>query len=206
MKFAITGILLSTFFSLHAQINAGHPDDHSFHVFEGGFALGINASQVDGDLIAGFNKLGLNTGPVLDINFSQNWFLSMELLFTQKGSRSTLNDNLPYTLRIDMDYIEVPVLMNYNDKQHLIFQAGLAYGRLFKVQQIVDGIVEPNSGAFYNSELSYVLGGTFLIGKNRHFGANIRYQGSITSVGKSSNPKTIGLANRLLSFRALYYF
>jgi hypothetical protein len=43
------------------------------------------STQVDGDDLAGFNKIGINVGPIIHINFNPNWSASMELLYSQKG-------------------------------------------------------------------------------------------------------------------------
>lgn len=198
--------MLCTPFYLFAQINAGDPNDQDFHVFEGGLSAGINFSQVDGDDLAGFNKLGFQAGPILHINWTQNWSTSFEILFTQKGSRTRPDPNIINTYKLTMNYAEIPVLMNYNDKNRLIFQAGLAYGRLFSVDEKINGYANTNNDAFYNSELSYVVGGTILLGENKHWGANVRYQGSITTVGESSNANVLGLVNRVIAFRGTYYF
>ncbi len=203
IKIAVFAGLIGCIQFCNAQINAGNPEERTFHVFEGGFSAGFNASQVDGDSAGGFNRLGFNAGPLLHVNFSPQWFVSLEILFNQKGSRSTDADNLPYVYRLRMNYAEVPVLINFNDKNRLIFQAGAAYGRLFSVQALFNGFDVENDDDFFNDEISYILGGSILVGEKKHFGVNVRYQGSITAVGKSA---TTGLVNRLISFRGVYYF
>lgn len=200
----ITFFLIS--FSVKAQINAGEKDDNTFHVFEGGISAGFNFSQVDGDNYAGFNKLGINAGPIVHINFTPNWNVSMEVLFSQKGSRTKPDPNNYNTYYLAMNYVEIPIMANYNDKNRLIFQAGAAYGRLFTVKEEINGILNNNTEAFYTDEISYIVGGTFLLGENKHWGINARYQGSITAVGDSPNPTVIGLVNRLLTLRGVYYF
>lgn len=192
--------------SAQAQINAGDPNSNEFRLFDGGFSAGANFSQVDGDNYAGFNKPGINAGPIIHINFNPNWSVSLELLYSQKGARSKPDPNVVNTYLLRMDYAEVPVLANYNDKNRVIFQAGVAYGRLVNVLEEINGIDNQNEEAFASDELSYIIGGTFLLGEMKHFGINFRYQGSITSVGASANPQVVGLVNRLLTLRGIYYF
>lgn len=206
MRINILLAFLAGTITLNAQINAGNPESTTFTVFEGGIYAGMNLSQVDGDNYAGFNKLGLNAGPVVHINFTPTWSVSLEIDYTQKGSRSKPDPNNFNTYHLSMQYVEVPVLANYNDKNRLIFQAGLAYGRLFGVKEVINGVTNSNTEAFYNDELSYVVGGTFLIGDLKHFGVNVRYEGSITAVGVSANPNVVGLVNRLITIRGVYYF
>ncbi len=208
MRIIILTVFFLSWFSLNAQINAGEENDNTFHVFEGGFALGFNMSQVHGDLFSGFNKLGLNAGPVLHINFSENWFLKMEILFTQKGSRATPSQtiNLGYTYNLRFNYVEIPVMIGYNDKNRLLFQAGAGYGRLFSVIEEIQGVNTTNENNYENSEISYIIGGTILLGEKKHYGLDVRYQGSITSVGVPRDPTFPGLVNALISIRGIYFF
>lgn len=202
--FFATIVFLTTV--LRAQINAGDPKNKDFRLFEGGLVAGANFSQVDGDNYAGFNKIGLNAGPIVHINLNPTWSIILELLYSQKGARSKPDPTIVNTYKLVMDYAEVPVLINYNDKNRLLFQAGFVYGRLVNTQEEINGINNNNEGAIYADELSYILGGTFLVGEMKHFGVNFRYQGSITSVGVSANPQVVGLVNRLISLRGIYYF
>jgi len=206
MRIIAVFFLLSTSFALRAQINAGDPDDNTFHLFEGGVIAGFNMSQVHGDYHGGYNKLGLVGGPVLHINFNRSWFVSTAMLYNQKGARSTPKDYHGYTFKLSFDYVEVPVLINYNDKNRLIFQAGLAYGRLFNIVEEINGNDDGDYEQFFKDEISYVVGGTVLAGEKKHFGINFTYEGSVTSVGVPYDPAAIGLVNNLLSLRGIYYF
>jgi hypothetical protein len=199
-------IFLSTSFSLCAQqVDYGIGGSKAFQVFDAGLEIGVNASQVDGDNLAGFNKIGLTTGVIANVNFSKNWFLSFELLYTQKGSHTAPGAYNTYTLK--MNYAEVPVLFNYNDRNRLLFGAGLAYGRLFGTKEYINGYENTiEDGTYFTNELSYILSGTFLAGQKKNIGINFRYQGSITSVGKSSNVLVSGLVNRLICLKGIYYF
>jgi len=204
MRIIISLLLFLSCSSLFAQINAGDPNDNDFHLFDAGFSAGFNFSQVDGDDLAGFNKLGINAGPIVHVNFSKNWSASLELLYSQKGARTKPNTINFNTYALALDYAEVPILANYNDKNRLIFQAGLAYGRLINIKEEINGITLSNT--YYDDELSYIIGGTFLIGEKKHWGVNVRYQGSITTIGPSANPAILGKVNRLISLRGVIYF
>jgi hypothetical protein len=206
MRIIIISTLLLASLTTQAQISAGNPNDNEFHLFDAGFTLGVNLSQVDGDYYAGFNKIGLTAGPIIHVNFNPNWSASLELLYSQKGSRSKPDPNNVNTYLLILDYAEVPVLINYNDKNRLMFQAGLAYGRNIKAFEEVNGIDTNGGEEIEGDELSYIVGGTFLIGEMKHWGANIRYEGSITKIGPSPNLKVVGLVNRLIAVRGIYYF
>lgn len=197
---------LACVFRVHGQIQHGSKDK-DFRLFDAGAAIGFNASQVDGDNLAGFHKLGWNAGAVAHVNFDPHWSVSFELLYTQKGSRTYPDPDLINTYKLTLHYAEIPVLLNYNDKNRILFHAGLAYGRLFKFKELINGLENQNNeNAFHKDELSYLFGITALVGQEKHFGVNLRYQGSITSIGKSANPKVPGMTSRLISLRGMYYF
>lgn len=200
-------IFLCTCFSLRAQIQHGKDDD-KFRLIDAGPVIGFNASQVDGDLYAGFYKFGINAGAAANINFNQQWSLGFEILFSQKGAHSNFSENNTNDVyNLTLNYAEIPVMINYKDQNRMIFSAGLAYGRLLEYKLIYNGSVIRNDDAYYNDELSYHIGGTLLTGENKHFGINLRYQGSITAIGVASpNSRLAGAINRLISVRGIYYF
>src|SRR5688500_17244565 len=57
------------------------------NTFYGGPVLGFNFTQVDGDNYAGYNKVGLNIGGIVYTKFGSDFAASMEISYTQKGSR-----------------------------------------------------------------------------------------------------------------------
>jgi hypothetical protein len=200
----IAAFLIAT--GLQAQIAHGNKDDN-LRVFDAGVALGLNFSQVHGDNLAGFNKIGFTGGVLTHINFDPNWSIGLEVNYSQKGSATFPDPNDPFEYKLSMQYAEIPVLVNFNDKNRLIFSGGLAYGRLFSVREVVNGNETSNiSEAISNDELSFIMGGTILIGEMRHFGANFRYQRSITTVGESAQRNVPGLINVALTIRGIYYF
>lgn len=206
MKKLLFLFFLCTTFSLHAQIQHGEDDDE-FRLIDAGIIAGANFSQVDGDFLAGFNKLGFNGGAIAQINFNQSWSIGFEIDYSQKGSRTRPDPDIINTYKLKFNYAEIPVFVNYKDHNRLIFSAGLAYGRLFSFAEYINGYetIYPES-PFKKDELSYHIGGTFLIGENKHFGVNFRFQESIIVIGPSNMPNVVGLANRLLSLRGVYYF
>lgn len=190
-----------------AQIMHGN-DDKQFRLFDAGFIGGLNFTQIHGDNLAGFNKLGVQAGAIAHINFNPEWSLAFEVLYTQKGSSTAPDPNNfnPNELKIRLDYTEIPVLINYNDQNRIIFSAGVAYGRLLRAEREENGLfVDGFEESMNATDLSYVLGGTILVGESRHVGLNFRYQQSFIRVGPSTQPNVPGLINVVLSLRAIYY-
>jgi hypothetical protein len=107
----------------------------------GGAILGFNASQVDGDQLAGYHKAGLNLGLTGIIPINKKMAVGMEILFNQKGSVKNPNPKDPsassYKLRLD--YLDVPVLFMFKDKEKAIFSSGFSYGTLVNFFESVNG-------------------------------------------------------------------
>ena len=113
-------------------------------VFYGGLIAGANFAQVDGDYFAGYHKVGVNAGGIVYAQLAKHVALSMELLYSQKGSKSngpeaslTLPNTYILNYGINNDYAEVPVMINYFDKRKSHFGIGLSYSRLVSSNEVL---------------------------------------------------------------------
>src|SRR6188474_2797152 len=81
----------------------------------GGVIFGMNASQIDGDDYAGYRKVGLNFGFYGQIPVSKRFFLSTEILYSQKGAKNPVTPNTPvqYWYTWNIQYAEIPLLIHY---------------------------------------------------------------------------------------------
>lgn len=118
--------------------------------FDAGFVLGPSFSQIEGDDVAGYKKLGLNAGIMVEANFSDDLVASMEILYVQKGSASLLVNNQDFTndFKIVHEYVEIPFVVSYQDKGGMNFGAGLApsyhlRSRLFSLGEEEEGFFDP---------------------------------------------------------------
>lgn len=98
----------------------------------GGFILGVSPSQVSGDRLSGFNKVGLTGGLLAKTALSEKVDIEIELLYVQKGSRKPIDpDNNDYEeYKLELNYAEVPLIFQYRFNDKWIFDAGVSYGRL----------------------------------------------------------------------------
>ena len=164
--------------------------------FGGGVILGFNAAQMDGDRAAGYNKVGLNAGlrGTVRLNEDGRWLLSTELLFSQRGARSVERDYFIRDWNATLNYIEIPVMINYLDwlqegghyKVH--FTAGLSYGRLFS-SKISETFTHPTEAVnlFQQNDVSYTMGVSYFI--SRHWGFTARYSRSLNYIFHPKNYK-----------------
>lgn len=99
---------------------------------------GMNLAQVDGDEVYGFYNPGLNLGVQAMAPLGNNFFLTVETNFNQKGAyqgRQSI-DSLTREYDLTLNYAEVPVILHYNDKNILTAGLGFAYGRLLNATEI----------------------------------------------------------------------
>ncbi len=136
--------------------------------FLGALSVGMNLTQVDGDEVYGYNKVGLNVGPSVILPFGKNkkWSITMELLFSQQGSRQkstyaakdTIADSTKTGYydgyRLFLNYIQVPVIVHFTDKRIIAGGIGFSYSQLVGVTEYED----------YNDNRGWVRTATSLSG------------------------------------------
>ncbi|MBL7813477.1 MAG: outer membrane beta-barrel protein [Saprospiraceae bacterium] len=167
--------------------------------FGGGVVAGFNASQMDGDNAAGFNKVGGTIGlrATMQPSDVSKWLWTLDMLFSQRGSRSSQNDAGPIR-SATLNYLEVPLLVNYRDWKvtdksgnefyKVYFTAGLSYGRLFSYK-ISDNFTHPKAvwDVFEKNDVAYTGGLSYFV--NRHWGFNWRYTRSANFLFHPKNHK-----------------
>lgn len=117
----------------------------------GAVSAGINLSQVDGDEVYGFKKVGFNGGPSVIIPFGKDkkWSVTLELLFSQQGSRQKSVYPISNTIdsaragfydgyRLSLNYVQIPVIVHFTDKRFLAGGLGFQYGQLVGVTEYED--------------------------------------------------------------------
>lgn len=154
--------------------------------FQGGLLAGINTSQITGDDLAGYNKLSLTFGAFVKTKLSDKSSLQMEIAYLGKGSHKNLNpkDSIPTLYLLRLRYIEVPLVFQYNLTSKLSLETGPSLGVFFGSRE--EDLYGDMSGMyssreqFKRFELSYTVGGTWIINPKWHF--NIRSANSIFPV------------------------
>lgn len=206
--------------------------------FIGGVVGGMNITQIEGDQVFGYKKAGLNLGGMvmLPLDRKQRFFITTELLYTQKGAyQSNFKgsvESFPYddTLLIDpsfdeiksiyykirLDYVEVPVVIHYEDKlTGFAVGVGASWSRLVNYQETVFGhrlYTDLNSGRYKRNDWSFIIDVKIPVYKALKL--NFRYQYSLVPMGAertfySGNnvaPFTRVPYNNVLTFRVLYTF
>lgn len=179
--------------------------------FNGAVVFGFNAAQIDGDNLAGYDKLGLMGGVKLDYRLDNPWYLSLELLYSQRGSQSELRSDGSVPLRkINLQYVEIPLLIRYKDwwvpeegYYKVDAEAGFSYAYLFNSNSS-QGSFSWETDDFSQNDISFTLGANFYV--NKHWGFGARYTRSITRLYINPDTGERDLLGYFLSFKSYYQF
>ena len=202
-KFAI--LLCCGFLTTHIQAQN----------FGGGVILGLSTSQVGGDDLGGFNKAGLLVGTFVNKSISELLIGQMEMTFIHKGSiNPNMNDSehKDYGQEdISSSYIEIPLLLQYQQNSNLIIEGGV------QLAYLINGYYNNLNGEipiysvdpFIEYDLGLLLGIDYR--HSEHISLNTRLSNSILPIGaedydgeNSYNSSRKGKYNSVLSF-AIHY-
>lgn len=177
--------------------------------FKAGLIGGFNAAQIDGDLLAGYNKFGFHAGGTVAVQVADKWRTSIEFLYSQKGSRSSADEviNHGFVTRFSLDYVEIPVMINYVDGGFML-NAGLSFGRVVRVREVFIGAdLLELEGQYFNKNTGNLLAGLGYF-FNDHVGIEVRYSYSpfIMVDYKNSPSFDQGYIGKSLTFRTVYMF
>jgi hypothetical protein len=183
----------------------------------GAAIVGLNATQVDGDEVYGYKNFGLNAGLSAIVPFNNKWSVSVENIYSEKGAHQRVKylDSLDGSYDLKLNYLEVPVLLLFTDKDIVTFGAGMSWGRLVKVWEQRNGYEMPattlESGIYRSSDLNFLLDVRFRVFERLRF--NARYAYSIRPIAtreiidsKTGRPNIRDQYNGLFSFRLIYVF
>jgi hypothetical protein len=151
--------------------------------FGGGIYGGISTSQVSGDGIGGFHKVGGWAGAFTDYRFTPRSALQFEISFIQKGSRQTptVKNNSDFRLH-NHNMIEVPIIYRWYGIKNMSIeigtQVGIILSTLDRIENISENSETRNNPAFKKAEWSGAAGLSYYFWKSK-IEVNMRYSNSI---------------------------
>lgn len=177
--------------------------------FIGSVVAGANFAQIEGDNVHGFTKVGFNggLGLTLPLNRKQTWQLSVELLYSMKGSvkkysqpgdfdtivwAPSMYDDVDRSVPFDpktkcnitLDYVQVPVLIHYEDNYSgCTFGLGFAWGRLVRAHEVYYGFTRTTtvrSGTYKKNDWSVIA--DFNVRLYKNLSLNFRWEYSIVPI------------------------
>lgn len=195
---------------LNAQdiLDAPIEDKIGRQTFRAAPIVGINMSQVDGDSLAGYHKVGLVAGAYGQIKINQLFAVGIEALYSQKGSRANKpflsGSNIISSYSLSFNYAEVPITLRYTDR-YIHFYAGGSLAQMLNYKEVENGVnlSDLDSIPFYKKQdYNYLIGIVFFPYKG--IGIDLRYQRSFRNIiaikGNGSQ------VNKLISLRLMYLF
>jgi hypothetical protein len=180
---------------------------------------GLNACQIDGDDLAGFDKVGLTGGVKAIMLFDSPFRINMEFLYSERGSRpDILNPEYDPDIHIKLKYAELPLYVSYGDwwqedgKFYKVdVHGGLSYARLisastFDYYHSSDMSLDLLVPYFNENDISWFIGVDYRM--SQHWGLAGRYTRGITPLlsPEKHDLSAPTLISYFLTFRFEYYF
>jgi hypothetical protein len=128
-----------------------------------GIKGGANITKVDGEAMSNEFNFGYHLGGFAEVGFGKKWFIEPELLWSQIQTQ-TGNDfediitgavNGAKNQSIKLNYLTIPITLNYRLLDWLSLQAGPQFGALLDDSQ---NLLENGKAAFSSGDLC-LLGG-----------------------------------------------
>ncbi|OFX79409.1 MAG: hypothetical protein A2X12_00250 [Bacteroidetes bacterium GWE2_29_8] len=178
-------------------------------IIRGGIASGVNLSQVDGDRYYGYRKKGLNVSAFALMPIYKNFYFNAEICYSQKGSKEKPyypTDTTDGSYKLFLDYAEMPIMINYFDKNIVLAGAGIVFGRLVRTEEWYNSSkVTYSKNPYSSNDISWVANVAFKLKKG--FYLNLRYQYSLGKIRtKSFDNEIRNQFNNLVSIRLMYIF
>ena len=155
--------------------------------FGGGLVLGLSSSQVNGDDLGGFNKAGILMGIFTNKLIYSSINFQIEMNFIMKGSDNknmTKIEHKDYNRPdITLSYIEIPLLLQYQQNNLLDIESGILFGYLINgYYNDLNGKLNSDINPFIKYDIGLLVGLTYKYSEKIYF--NTRISNSIIPIGQ----------------------
>ena len=208
MKNAVHHIILGLFLVLVNSVGYSQ-------LFKGEVIVGMNKSQVDGDYQFKFKKTGFEGGVGVVAPIYKNWSLSLETLYSQKGSKQKklYEDSLDGSYLLKLNYVSVPFMVQYTDRDVVSAGVGISYNRLVFAEEYKDGYKVDSVSVLTNvfDRDDWQAFGDVRVRLYNNLILNARYSYSIDKIAtrmmidpENGKPQERDFYNNLWTFRLIY--
>ncbi len=150
--------------------------------FRAGLQFGITPSQVDGDGISGYNKIGLRAGAFVERDINDKVFFFTDLSFTMKGSRVASSKNVNFDqVELTTNYIDWGLYAGYRFSEKIDFKAGLIPSVLIYDKETTAGGIEILGENPFRA-VNLLISGGLNYSFSKHFSVDATYNYSIISI------------------------
>ena len=171
--------------------------------FDAGLLGGFSTSQVTGDNLSGFNKLGSRFGAYISYPINKKMNYQLEMQYLEKGSKKPFTENSPETYLFELNYIELPTTLNYQVKKGIYIESGIGTAFLVDYKE-QDEIADINTDKPNTFAIDFLLGIQYQFKKNLKL--NIRYANSISRIRKHASEEELGLNSGQFSSLVTFAF
>lgn len=156
--------------------------------FEGGILGGVLASQIDGDFLGGYNKIGVTFGGWVSHDITDEFKMHGELRYIQKGkAKIPVPEEFIIGETTRLHYVQLPLMLQYHLKTQWFVEGGFGLAYLFGYDFLEDGTLLSNEenypiqpDEFYYVEFCFLLGAGYNI--NDKLAVNLRFTNDIFPV------------------------
>lgn len=179
-----------------------------------GIKAGMNVASIskDNTLDDQKSKIGFNAGVFANIPIASSFSVQPEVLYSQYGSKAnyTMAGN-KYSASSNLDYVTVPVMLQYNFIPNFYIEAGPEFGLMVSAKNKVKNETNGNSSTTdnYKDELNTFNFGIGL-GLGYYFTDNIgvtaRYVAGVTDIAKDRASNSDAVKNNVFQVGLAYKF
>jgi hypothetical protein len=164
-----------------------------------GAKAGLNLYKVsvdEGD--ATDMKAGMHVGLLAHIHMSDQIALQPELVYSMQGAKSEFDGD---ELKLNLDYINIPLLLQYMFDNGFRLEAGPQIGILTSAKMKAGGNSVDVKDSFNSIDFGIPLGVGYI--SDSGFGADLRYVFGLSNINESDDVKS---SNRGLQLGVFYQF
>ena len=160
----------------------------AFSQFSLGIKGGANLGKIEGQSFKDEFALGYHAGAFATIPLSKKFAIQPEVSFNQINNDTTTSFSDIFKVKnasnIQLKYLSIPILLNYNVNKIITLQAGPQFGVLMNKN---DNLLQNGQNAFKSGDFSLVGGLQLNLLKFRVYG---RYVGGMTDINHLSSSAT----------------
>lgn len=173
------------------------------NVFSAHIITDVNFSQIKGDMLAGYHRVGFGAGIGVGYRIAPRWNGHLELMYRNAGAKNSPYDPIKRSINIHM--AQIPLYASYltwwdNGLSRIHFDLGMIYGRIIN-STVRFPKYEKYSTFIKNNDFSMMAGMGFWF--NHHHGLSVRY---IRSFSLLLEDKTDDIKWQLYYISLQYHF
>ncbi|WP_207436269.1 porin family protein [Sabulibacter ruber] len=180
-----------------------------------GIKAGGNFSNFSGKDVGDESEyvFGFHAGAFVDYGISDMVSIRPELLYTLKGAKGEIDeDDLNYTEKIRLHYLELPLLVRINTgASGLFFEAGPTVSYLLTAKDNVEGEIDGEdvdesttvTDAFKKLDIGYAAGLGYQLGNG--LGLGLRYVGGLSKIAEPDDDEESPKVNNSVFQLSLSY-